>query len=214
MGFKQKVPRKVHVNTASPGKRRKSSKKGCPQILVGKQQEKEGFTIISLDESFFFYDSVVRRVVWIDKEKKRPVVRITGSHNMHICLFGAISMDGNQLFRQYDKFNGDTSFLDFLKAIHSKFSKCYIFMDKASPHYSSRKVTEYFEHNKDTLIPVYLPTATPEFMILEEVWNIAKNDLLVLKHYPSFDDFRKKISLYFRTKRFDLNMRNYLLRDV
>ena len=87
-------------------------------------------------------------------------------------------------------------------------------MDKASPHYRSRKVTDYFEHNKDTLIPVYLPTATPEFMILEEVWNMAKNDLLVLKHYSSFDDFRKKISLYFRTKRFGLNMRNYLLRDV
>ena len=30
-------------------------------------------------------------------------------------------------------------------------------MDKASPHYRSRKVTDYFEHNKDALIPVYLP---------------------------------------------------------
>ena len=66
--------------------------------------------------------------------------------------------------------NGDT-FLDFLKIIHSRFPKCYIFMDKASPHYSSRKVTDYIEQNKDTIIPVYLPTATPEFMILEEVWN-------------------------------------------
>lgn len=87
-------------------------------------------------------------------------------------------------------------------------------MDKASPHYRSRKVKDYIEENKDTLIPVYLPTASPEFMILEEVWNIAKQDLLVLKYYPSFDDFKKKISMYFRTKRFSLNMRNYLLRDV
>ena len=170
----------------------------------------KGFTIVSLDESFLFYDSLVRKV-WIE-ECKRPVVRITGSHK-HSCLFGAIDIEGKQLFRQYDKFNGDT-FLDFLKAIHTKFPRCYLFMDKASPHYRSRKVTDYFEHNKDALIPVYLPTATPEFMILEEVWNMAKNDLLVLKHYPSFDDFRKKISLYFRTKRFGLNMRNYLLRDV
>ncbi|HXT83421.1 MAG TPA: hypothetical protein VN704_03680 [Verrucomicrobiae bacterium] len=42
------------------------------------QQGQESFTIISIDESFFFYDSLIRRV-WIDKDK-RPVVRITGSH--------------------------------------------------------------------------------------------------------------------------------------
>lgn len=176
---------------------------------MGKQLQ-EGFTIISLDESFFFYDSLVRRV-WID-EKKRPVVKVTGSHK-HSCLFGAINMEGKQLFRHYDKFNGDT-FLEFLKIIHSKFPKCYLFMDKASPHYRSKRVRDYFDRHKDALIPVYLPTASPEFMILEEVWNIAKRDLLVLKYYPSFSDFKKSISRYFRTKRFNLDMRNYLLREV
>ncbi|CAN5581397.1 hypothetical protein BH23THE1_BH23THE1_21240 [soil metagenome] len=87
-------------------------------------------------------------------------------------------------------------------------------MDKASPNYKSKKVTEYLEENKDTLIPIYLPTASPKFMMLEQVWNIAKQDLLVLKQYSSFEDFKQKISLYFRTKRFGLNMRNYLLRGV
>ncbi len=38
---------------------------------------KEGFTVVSTDESFFFYDSIVR--VWIKKDE-RPVVRVTGSH--------------------------------------------------------------------------------------------------------------------------------------
>jgi hypothetical protein len=34
-------------------------------------------------------------------------------------------------------------------------------MDKRHlpPHYKSKKVLKYFEENKDTLIPVYLPTA-------------------------------------------------------
>ena len=87
-------------------------------------------------------------------------------------------------------------------------------MDKASPHYKSKKVLKYLEENKDTLIPVYLPTASPEFMILEEVWNIAKQDLLVMKYYSSFADLKEKISGYFRTKRFDLDMMNYLLRNT
>jgi transposase len=178
---------------------------------VDKQEQQESFAIISTDESFFFYDSLVRRV-WIDGNS-RPIVRVTGSHK-HSCIFGAISMEGGkQLFRQYDKFNGDT-FLDYLKKIHTRFPKCYLFMDKASPHYKSKKVLKYFEENKGTLIPVYLPTASPEFMVMEEVWNIAKRDLFVLQYYQSFADLKNKISKYFRTKRFGLDVRNYLLRDV
>jgi hypothetical protein len=41
-----------------------------------KKKKRKDFTIVSMDESFFFYDSLVRRV-WIE-EGKRPVVRITG----------------------------------------------------------------------------------------------------------------------------------------
>ena len=40
--------------------------------------------------------------------------------------------------------------------------------------------------------------------MMEEVKNIAKQDLLVLKYYQSFADFKEKISGYFRTKRFGL----------
>ena len=87
-------------------------------------------------------------------------------------------------------------------------------MYKASPHYKSNNVLKYFEENKDTLIPLYLPIALPEFMVMEEIWNIAKLDLLILKYYQSFADFKNKISLYFRIKRFNLDMRNYLLRNV
>jgi hypothetical protein len=118
------------------------------------QQQEDGFAVVSLDESFFFYDSLIRRV-WIIQDK-RPIVRVTGSHK-HSCIFGAVSMEGNQLFRQYEVFNGDT-FLDYLKKIHTKFPKCYLFNDKASPHYKSKKVQKYFEENRNTLIPAYLPT--------------------------------------------------------
>jgi transposase len=95
-------------------------------------------------------------------------------------LFGATSLKEKQqqLFRQYDWFDENT-FLDYLKQIHRKFTKCYLFLDKAKQHYKSKKVIQYFADNKDSLIPVYLPTASPvEFMVLEEIWHIAKNDLL------------------------------------
>ncbi|MGB0027396.1 MAG: transposase [Nitrososphaeraceae archaeon] len=170
----------------------------------------KGFTAVSLDESFFFFDSLVRKV-WIYKNS-RPVVTITGSHR-NSCMFGAISLEGKQLFRQYERFNEDT-FYGFLKHVHHKFPKCYLFLDKAPQHYRSHKVRKYFKEHKDTLIPVYLPTASPEFMVLEECWNVSKNDLLVLRYYPSFAEFRTKIGQYFRTKHFNMNVRDYLTVNV
>jgi hypothetical protein len=173
-------------------------------------QEKE-FTVVSTDESFFFYDSLVRRV-WVKKDE-RPIVRITGSHKESV-LFGATSLEGKQqIFRQYDWFDQNT-FLDYLKQLHKKFPKCYLFLDKAKQHYKSKKILKYFADKKDSLIPIYIPTASPEFMVLEEIWHIAKNDLLVLQYYSSFTDFLIRISTYFRTKRFHLNMRNYLLAKI
>ena len=86
---------------------------------------------MSLDESFFFYDSLVRRV-WIYKYNRPVVVRVTGSHK-HTCLFGAVSLNGKQLFREYDRFNED-SFYKYLKQIHYKFPKCYLFLDWIKLH--------------------------------------------------------------------------------
>jgi len=80
-------------------------------------------------------------------------------------------LEGKQIFRQHDRFNGDT-FLSFLKIIHSKFPKCYLFMDKASPHYKSKKVQKYFKENIDTLTPVYLPTASPQSLLLWKSYGI------------------------------------------
>ena len=58
-GFKQKVPRKSHVKTAS--KEEKEDFKRARKILL--DNLKKEFTVVSLDESFFFYDSLVRKVM-------------------------------------------------------------------------------------------------------------------------------------------------------
>jgi hypothetical protein len=60
----------------------------------------------------------------------RPVIRITGSHR-HFCMFGAVGLDNRQIFREYNRFNQNT-FYEFLKQLHYKFPRCYLFLDKAS----------------------------------------------------------------------------------
>ena len=42
-------------------------------------------------------------------------------------------------------------------------------MDKSKQHYKSNKILQYFAGNKEDLIPVYLPTASPEFKVPEEI---------------------------------------------
>ena len=70
---------------------------------------KSDWSIIVQDESIFVYDYVVRRKKWISADK-RPIVTVTGSRRKTI-VFGCLSLEGKQLFKQYDKFNSDT-FID------------------------------------------------------------------------------------------------------
>ena len=135
---------------------------------------------------------------------------ITGSHR-NFCIFGAITLKERQLFRQFERFSEKDTFYELLKHVHYKFPKSYLFLDKATQHHKSHKVRKYFEEHKVTLKPIDLPTGSPEFMVLEECWNISKNDLSVLTFYRLFIEFRIRLGQYFRTKHFNPNMRNYLI---
>ena len=86
-------------------KRKSSSKKNHIRRLP------KDFTAVSLDESFFFFDSFIRSV-WIYTDSK-PVVTKTRSHR-NLSMFGPISLKGKQLFRIFKEFNDDT-FYEFLK---------------------------------------------------------------------------------------------------
>jgi hypothetical protein len=50
-----------------------------------------------------------------------------------VGVFGALSLDSRQLFRQYKYFDGEM-FRDFLRLVHYKFPQCYLFLDKARQH--------------------------------------------------------------------------------
>ena len=57
-------------------------------------------------------------------------------------------IDGRQIFRQYEKFNGET-FLDYLKKVHKKFAKLYLFLDKARQHHKTKIVTDYLRREQE-----------------------------------------------------------------
>lgn len=137
------------------------------------------------------------------------MVTVTGSHQ-RTCVFGTLTMNKRQLFRQYDLFNQNT-FLDYLKQIKKLLGKVILFTDRARQH-QSKKVQEYLKENSDSIKIFYLPKGSPEFNAVEECWRQGKYDLLVSKYYPKFDDLKSSIAKYYRTRHFNLDIVKYLLR--
>lgn len=140
----------------------------------------------------------------------RPVRIVSGSHD-NTVVFGAISLDGRQIFRQYDVFNGKT-FLDFLKKLHKKFRRLYLFLDKARQHHRTKIVLDYLRKNRKTLRVRWIPTASPEFNEMEECWRQGEKDLARLPVFPtSLKDLKQTLAEYYRTRRFHLDMKKFLL---
>jgi len=140
----------------------------------------------------------------------RPIVTVTGSHQ-RTCVFGTITIDGKQLFRQYDVFN-QYVFLKYLKELQRKFRKLLLFIDRAVQHRSSIMVRRHLEENKDVIRVEYLPKGSSEYNAVEECWRQGKDDLLVSKYYPKFFNLKSAIANYYRTRRFKLDITKYLFR--
>lgn len=141
----------------------------------------------------------------------RPVRVVSGSH-FKTVVFGAISIDGVQFFRQYATFDGP-SFLDFLKKLHRRFGgRLYLFLDKARQHRRTKIVIDYLRKNRKTLRVRWIPTASPEFDMMEECWRQGEKDLSALPVFPtSLGELKRFLAKYYRTRRFHLNMRSFLL---
>ena len=103
-GFRPKVSQRRFVNIASKEEKEAAQKKAEKVIL----NIPEGFTVVVEDESVFLHDALIRRRMWTPKGI-RPIVVTTGSHQK-TYVFGTITLDGRQLFRQYQTFDQYPSF--------------------------------------------------------------------------------------------------------
>jgi transposase len=108
----------------------------------------------------------------------RPIVTVTGSHQ-RTCVFGTITIDGKQLFLQYDLQPACIS-----KVLEGKFRKLLLFIDRALQLRSSIMVRKHLQENKDVIRVEYLPKGSSDYNAIEECWRQGKDDLLVSKYYP------------------------------
>ena len=152
---------------------------------------------------------MVKRRNWVLKEK-RPMATVTGSHEKTI-VYGVISLDGKQLFRQDDKFDSQ-SFLSYLDQVKKKFNKFVIFIDRATQH-KSKLVKDYFQRNSKTIKVEYFPVGSSFLNAVEECWRQGKGNILP-NYYSSFSQVKQAISGYYRKRRFNLDIKKYLFRST
>ena len=161
------------------------------------------------DESIFVYDYVIRRKKWISKYK-RPKITVTGSRKRTI-VFGCLSLDGKQLFKQYDKFDSKT-FVDYLKQVRKDLVKSlYLLIEQ---HHTVQRLQESFLMRIKGIIRLeYFPVGSPEFDAVEECWRQGKYRILST-YYSTFDFLKDTISYYYRTTRFNLDIVKYNKRII
>jgi hypothetical protein len=96
--------------------------------------------------------------------------------------------------------------------LKAKFHKLILFLDRAPQHCRSKRVKAYLEKNNDVMTVKYLPKGSSELSAVEE-WRQGKYNLLVSKYYARFTNLKAAITNYYMTKRFNLNIVKYLMRE-
>ncbi len=204
-GMSAKSAQKYHINRASVSAVKSWQQRIKKRILC---LEKNGFTIAMADEAFFIRDVKAGRKYW-SLVAKRIFLPYTGRHES-LAVYGTITIQGEQLFRIYDKFNAVT-FVEYLKELHWKYGKIALILDRASVH-KSNKVKEFLMKNPDVKL-IWLPKGSPYLNMIEQCWKISKYTLLVSEYYAMFSVMHDAVSQYFRTTKFKLDIVNYIFRN-
>ena len=160
-----------------------------------------------LDEAFFVRDVKAGRK-YCSPVAKRIFLPYVGNHES-LAVYGTVTINGDQLFRIYKKFNGIT-FVEYLKELHYKYGKIALILDRASVH-KSKKVKDFLTDNPDVKL-IWLPKGSTiskhDRAVLEN-----KHVLLVSEYYAMFTIMNNAVSQYFGTKKFKLDVVNYIFRN-
>jgi len=159
------------------------------------------------DESIFQYEVTLKRV-WA-KKGSRPRRLVTGSKD-RVCAYGALADDGTQVYRTFASCNS-VFFLKYIKTLLKKYRRMILFIDKAPWHLKTKAVQKFFYDHRRHIIVIEFPAGFPEANPVEETWREGKHDDRLGAHFhPTPIDFKHAVSTYYRTKKFTLNVFNYL----
>lgn len=170
------------------------------------QCRRRNIHVLVQDESIFIADAKPGRVY--TPPGIRATCYVSGAHDRTI-VYGALGLQGEQLFRQYEKFNAEC-FVQFLENIKAEIGNALLIVDRA-PQHRAHIVQEKLKELGIEML--FLPRATPELNAAEECWRQSKKDMLKVP-YVTIGKLRDTITAYYDFRQFDLDIYKYLMRSL
>ena len=169
--------------------------------------QRKGMPVLVQDEAIFVADARPGRVY--TPPGIRAVCNVSGTHDRTV-VYGVLGLDGEQLFGQYDKFNGDT-FAEFLKEAKKEFGRALMMVRRAPQHRAG--IVGKTLRGMTGIRLAFLPAASPELSAVEEYRRQSKKDLLKVS-YVTMGKLRQTIDEYSANKTFGLDILKYLTRSL
>ena len=203
-GYSLKVAVKQHAGRA-PLKEIEKFQRNIRRRI--KRYQEKGIHVLVQDKAIFVSDASPGRVY--TPLGIRAVCHVSGTHDRTI-VYRVLGLDGEEFFRQYDKFNGDT-FAEFIKEVKREFGKTLMVADSAPQHRA--KIVGKTRRRITGIRLAFLPAASPELSAVEECRRQSKKYLLRVS-YVTMSRLRQTIDEYFANKTFGVDILKYLLRSL
>lgn len=169
--------------------RKKWLRTAWPEILKI-ANEKDAYILFGDEASFPQWGTL--SYTWA-KKGSQPVVKTSGIRKSY-KVFGLIEYFSGRFFSKgYEGRLNSKSYIEFLKEVMKRTRKHLILIHDNAPYHKSRAMREFIEKHAGRLTVFSLPSYSPDYNPIEQLWKKVKEKETHLHYFPTFDDLKKRV---------------------
>lgn len=170
-------------------KRAEWLKKIWPEIL--KLSQKKNASILFGDEASFPQWGTLN-YTWAPIGQQ-PVVQTSGNRKSY-KVFGLIDyFTGNFYSKGHEGKLNSESYIEFLLDVLNKTRKHLILVQDGAPYHRGKDMKEFFKKHADKITVFRLPSYSPDYNPIEQLWKKVKQAGIHLHYFPTFDCLVNKV---------------------
>ena len=127
------------------------------------------------------------------RKGQQPIVKTSGKRKGY-KVFGLIDYFTGKFFSKgyVGQLNAE-SYIGFLTEVLAKTRKQIILIQDGAPYHRSKLMQDFFEQNKDRLTVYRLPSYSPDYNPIEQLWKKIKQHGTHLKYFPTLECLTDKV---------------------
>lgn len=127
------------------------------------------------------------------RKGQQPIVKTSGTRRGY-KVFGLIDYFTGKFFSKgyVGQLNAE-SYIEFLTEVLVKTRKPIILIQDGAPYHRSKLMKAFFEQHEDRLTVYRLPSYSPDYNPIEQLWKKIKQHGTHLKYFPTFECLTDKV---------------------